>query len=56
MIEVSREQGESLLIGDRISVEVIEIDGDEVLLRIEGIDEEDIKYLDDDPALHAVIA
>ena len=44
------------MIGDWITVEVIEIDGDEVLLRVEGIDEEDIKYLDDDPVLHAVIA
>jgi Neuraminidase (sialidase) len=39
MTEISRLEGEAVIVGDHITVTVLEIDGDNVLLRIESDDD-----------------
>ena len=40
MIVISRLAGEAIVIGDNITVTILEIDGDEVVFEIDSLDEE----------------
>jgi hypothetical protein len=48
MRSFSFEEGEALVIGEYVSITVVDIEDDQVLLKIEGIDEDCVEVINDD--------